>query len=311
MNLVRKSAPHATLATRCNSLNTAMSAPTFELQSHSTYSDGELSPTAVVRAAARAGVELLALTDHDTTDGVTEAAETAATLGVRFVTGVEISVLDPGAQDLHICGYLIDPAYAALGEQLRRSRADREQRAERMASALTELGWAVDRRQLESRRAAGQTIGRPHLAEAVFAQPENAARLAAQGLENPSAFLVAYLIEGRPAFRERVAPTVGEAVDLIHAAGGVAVWAHPFWDIDADPDVLSTLARFAADGLDGVEAFYVTHTREQTDLLLKECAELNLLTTGSSDFHGPAHRQFNRFRAFQTYGQVPNLGRLA
>ena len=288
-----------------------MSAPTFELQSHSTYSDGELSPGALASAAARAGVGLLALTDHDTVDGVAEAAEVASTLGLAFVRGVEISVLDPGAQDLHICGYLIDPADAALGEQLRRSRADRQQRAERMATALTELGWAIDHQLLKSRKEAGQTIGRPHLAQAVVAHPDNARRLADEGLANPSAFLVAYLIEGRPAFRERLAPTVKEATDLIHGAGGIAVWAHPFWDIDAGPQVLSTLERFAAIGLDGVEVFYVTHTREQTDLLVDRCAELNLLTTGSSDFHGPNHRQFNRFRAFQTYGHTPNLGRLA
>jgi 3',5'-nucleoside bisphosphate phosphatase len=288
-----------------------MSAPTFELQSHSTYSDGELSPTALVNAAAQAGVELLALTDHDTTDGVAEAAQAASRLGLRFVTGVEISVLDPGAQDLHICGYLVDPAYAALGEQLRRSRLDREQRAERMATALTELGWAIDREHLDARKAAGQTTGRPHLAEAVVSHPDNAARLAGEGLENPSAFLAAYLIEGRPGFRERLAPTVAEAIDLIHAAGGVAVWAHPFWDIDAGPEVLATLDRFAAAGLDGVEVFYVTHTREQTDLLVARCAELDLLTTGSSDFHGPNRRQFSSFRAFQTYGHSPSLGRLA
>jgi 3',5'-nucleoside bisphosphate phosphatase len=288
-----------------------MDAPTFELQSHSTHSDGELSPAAVVRAAAQAGVELLALTDHDTVDGVAQAAQAANSLGLGFVTGVEISVLDPGAQDLHICGYLIDPAYAALGEQLRRSRADRERRAERMAAALTELGWAIDRRHLDARTTAGQTIGRPHLAQAVVAHPGNAARLAREQLGDPSAFLVAYLIEGRPAFRERLAPTVTEAIDLIHAAGGVAVWAHPFWDIDAGAEVLATLDRFAAAGLDGVEAFYVSHTREQTELLLDRCAELNLLTTGSSDFHGPSHRQFNHFRAFQTYGHAPNLGPLA
>jgi predicted metal-dependent phosphoesterase TrpH len=288
-----------------------MSAPAFELQSHSTYSDGELSPTAVAAAAAEAGVELLALTDHDTTDGVSEAAAAAQQLGLGFVTGVEISTLDPGAADLHICGYLIDPAYAALGEQLRRSRADREHRSERMASALSSLGWSIDRRQLDQRKAAGQTIGRPHLAQAVVAHPDNATRLAQEGLENPSAFLVDYLIEGRPGFRERVAPTVTEAIDLIHGAGGIAVWAHPFWDIDADAEVLATLDRFAAAGLDGVEVFYVTHTREQTDLLADRCAELGLLTTGSSDFHGPGHRQFNRFRAFQTYGRTPDLGPLA
>jgi predicted metal-dependent phosphoesterase TrpH len=286
-------------------------APTFELQSHSIYSDGELPPAEVVSAAAQAGVELLALTDHDSVEGVAEARSAAAAAGIAFVTAVEISSLDPISQDLHILGYAIDIDDAELRAALELSRADRELRSVRMGDALRDLGFELDDELLRRRAAAGQTIGRPHLAQAVVAHPDNAARLAQEGLENPSAFLVAYLIEGRPGFRERLAPTVTEAIDLIHGAGGVAVWAHPFWDIDADPEVLATLDRFVAAGLDGVEVFYVTHTREQTALLADRCAELGLLTTGSSDFHGPSHRQFNRFRAFQTYGHTPNLGPLA
>ena len=94
-------------------------------------------------------------------------------------------------------------------------------------------------------------------------------RLEQEQLKNPTEFLVAYLIEGKPAFREREAPSVSEAIDLIHGAGGVAVWAHPFWDVEAEAEVLATLERFAAVGLDGVEAFYVTHTQAQTDLLVR------------------------------------------
>src|ERR1700742_4391734 len=120
-----------------------MSAPTFELQSHSIHSDGELSPAAVVSAARDAGVELLALTDHDSVDGVEQAIVAAEQAGIRVVTGVEISVLDPAATDLHVCGYLVDPANQPLLEQLARSRGDREQRAQRMIEALTECGWAV------------------------------------------------------------------------------------------------------------------------------------------------------------------------
>jgi len=89
------------------------------------------------------------------------------------------------------------------------------------------------------------------------------------------------------------------------------VWAHPFWDIPDPEQTLATIDRFAAIGLDGVEAFYVTHTREQTALLAQECSLRGLLSTGSSDFHGPAHRHFSRFLAFDTYGLAPNLGPLA
>jgi predicted metal-dependent phosphoesterase TrpH len=287
------------------------SAPIFELQGHSTISDGELSPAETVRAAADAGVELFALTDHDSTDGVAEASQAAAQAGVRLVAAVEMSVLDPVAADLHVCGYLVDPADAALGAQLRRSREDRERRATRMIEALTELGWSINHEPLNRRALAGRSIGRPHLAEAVTSDPRNAARLRREGVANPTAFLVAYLIEGKPAFRERAAPTVSRAIELIHAAGGVAIWAHPFWDVAAGAEVLATLERFVGLGLDGVEAFYITHNRAQTELLARRASELDLLTTGSSDFHGPHHRQFNAFRRFSTHGLTPNLGPIA
>ncbi len=283
-------------------------APTFELQGHSTYSDGELPPAGVVAAAKQAGVELFSLTDHDSVEGVHEAIEAAAKIGLRLIPGVEISVLDPVASDLHLCGYLIDQNDPALLAQLERSRSDRGRRAERMIAALEENGWAVDRRPLDERLAAGATVGRPHLAQAVFTQSENADRLAAEQLANPTEFLVAYLIEGKPAFRDREAPSISDAIELVHGAGGLAVWAHPFWDVDSDAEVIATLERFTALGLDGVEAFYVTHTKPQTDLLVRRASELGLLTTGSSDYHGPDHRQFNRFRQFSTYGHEANLG---
>jgi predicted metal-dependent phosphoesterase TrpH len=265
----------------------------------------------VVEAARRAGVELLALTDHDSTAGVAEAHRAAEQLGIALVSGVEISVLDPAAQDLHLLGYRIDSDNPDLATQLERSRADRERRADRIVATLEDLGWAVDEPFLADHVAAGKTIGRPHLAQAVSRHPDNSARLVAEGLHDPTAFLVAYLIEGTPAFLPRNAPSVEAAIALVHGAGGLAVWAHPFWDIDANPAVLETLERFAGLGLDGVEAFYVTHTQVQTELLHARAAELGLLTTGSADFHGPAHRQFNHFRTFETYGLSPNLGPIA
>ncbi len=284
--------------------------PTFDLQSHSLHSDGALAPAAVVAAAAQAGVELLALTDHDSVDGVQEAASEARRRGIRLVTGVEISTLDRGTQDLHILGYRFDEQDAALRDRLDGYREDRRQRALAMADALHELGFELEDGVLRARAKTGKSIGRPHLAEAVVAHPANAERLRREGFDEPSAFLEAYLIEGRPAFRPRAAPSVAEAITAIHAAGGVAVWAHPFWDV-SDPDtVRSTIERFREAGIDGVECFYVTHTRAETELAVRTCAEHGLLRTGSSDFHGPRHREFSRFRAFNTYGLVPELGPL-
>ena len=285
--------------------------PRFDLQSHSTHSDGALSATEVVQRAAEAGVELLALSDHDTVSGVSEAIAAGQGLGVRVVSAVEISAVDehsPVPRELHILGYNIDHTGPVLTEKLAEFLADREHRTLRMAAALKELGFELDEDQLNARVAAGKPIGRPHLAEAVLSAPANAARLADESIDDVGSLIRGYLIEGRPAFRLRQTPTVGQAVQAIHQAGGVAVWAHPFWDISDPDEALATIDRFNTLGIDGVEAFYVTHTQEQTQLLAERCAELGLLTTGSADYHGPDNRLFSRFLAFQTYGLQPNLG---
>jgi hypothetical protein len=286
-------------------------APTFDLQSHSTHSDGALSPEEVVRAAVAAGVELLALSDHDTAAGVGQASAVAIASGIDLVPATEMTAIYAGRQDLHVLGYLIDPLEPALSRALERSRSDREVRAQAMTEALSGLGFELDTGTLARRAAAGGAVGRPHLAEAVVSAPANRERLANEGLLDPTDFLRAYLIEGRPAFCPRAAPSVEEAIGLIHGAGGLAVWAHPFWDIAEPQAVLAAIDRFRAAGLDGVEAFYVTHSREQTELLVGRCLELGLLSTGSSDFHGPDHHSFSRFRAFETYGLTPALGPLA
>jgi predicted metal-dependent phosphoesterase TrpH len=286
-------------------------APTFDLQSHSLYSDGALSPADVVAAAAAAGVRLLSLTDHDSVDGVSEAQEAAAAAGIDAVTGVEISALDVDGRDLHILGYRVDHEQSQLRDALQYFRGDRRRRAARMAEALRELGFELDDDVLARRADAGQSIGRPHLAESVVSHPANADRLRDEDATDPSAFLEAYLIEGRPAYRARESPTIPEAVETIHAAGGVAVWAHPFWDLADIDEVLGAVDRFIASGMDGVECFYVAHNHAQTDALVEFCTARGLLMTGSSDFHGPAHREFSRFRAFSTFGHEPALGVIA
>ncbi|MGA2319497.1 MAG: PHP domain-containing protein [Solirubrobacteraceae bacterium] len=288
--------------------------PRFDLQSHSTHSDGSLPAAEVVERAARAGVELLALSDHDTISGVSEALAVGERHGLRVVPAVEISAVDDGpklVRELHILGYDIDHTGPLLTARLTEFLADREQRTLRMASALRELGLDLDEAEITTRVAAGQPIGRPHLAAAVLAAPANQPRLQAEQIDDIGSLIRAYLIEGRPAFRMRATPTVAEAVDAIHEADGLAVWAHPFWDISEEQEVLDSIERFRALGIDGVEAFYVTHTREQTELLAARCATLGLLSTGSSDFHGPENRLFSRFLAFETYGLEPNLGTIA
>ena len=285
-----------------------MTAVRFDLQSHSHYSDGALAPEDVVAQAAAAGVELLALTDHDTVEGVVEALEAGRRHGVVIVPAVEITVLDGERQDLHLLGYAIDHENAALLSMLAASRVDRDARVGRMADALRQRGWAIDERPLAQLRASGRSVGRPHLAAAVFTHPDNHQRLREQGLANSTELLVAELVDGAPSYRGRTRPTISEAIAAIHAADGLAVWAHPFWDITDPADVLDAIGRFAAQGLDGVEAFYVTFTREQTLLLADACAQRGLLSTGSADYHGPEHPRFSAIGDFDLYGCDPNLG---
>jgi len=145
----------------------------------------------------------------------------------------------------------------------------------------------------------------------VLAHPSNASRLSDEGHQDVSSFIPAYLIQGKPGYVARTHPTVEEAVAWIHEAAGVAVWAHPFWDIKDSDEVLAAIDRYRAAGLDGVEVFYPSHTEEQTRLLARRTEELALLSTGSSDYHGPDHRLFSKFRAFELHECEPNLGPIA
>ena len=281
-----------------------------DLQSHSRHSDGQLEPAAVVELAAAAVVELFALSDHDTVDGVDEALAAAQRFGLALLPATEISAVDADYEDLHVLGYGINHGDPLLLERLAGARADRELRAERMAAKLGELGFAVDDAPLAARRSAGKPLGRPHLAAAVLGHPANAERLRSEGHEDVSSFIPAYLIPGAPAYSGRTRPTIAQAIGWIHDAGGLAIWAHPFWDIDADAEVLAAIDRYVAAGLDGIECFYPTHDEHQALLLADRCAKLDLLTTPSSDFHGPGHRLFGSFLAYSLYGRTAQLGAL-
>src|SRR5215217_6044854 len=263
-------------------------APDFDLQSHSVASDGALAPAGVVASAAASGMRLMALTDHDTVDGVPEALRAAREHGLRCSPAAELSSVSGEFEDLHVCGYELRHDDPALRETLADLRADRGR--------------------LRARAAAGAPLGRPHLADAVLVHPANAAKLRAEGIDGKDTLFPPYLVPGAIAYVARSRPTVEEAIDVIHAAGGVAIWAHPFWDM-AEPGVVrAALDRFAAAGLDGVEAFYAAHDEQQTRLLHDAARARGLLATGSADFHGPGHARFDRFGAFSLYGMEPVLG---
>ncbi|HEV7770485.1 MAG TPA: PHP domain-containing protein [Solirubrobacterales bacterium] len=264
----------------------------IELQSHSTVSDGQLPAGEVVEKAAEAGVTTLALTDHDAIAGVTEAAAAAERLGIELVPAIEMSCVHEYAEDLHICGYWID--LGKIAAACERAQHERVTRAGEIIEKLREHGFDLHLEDAVRESGDALSIGRPHIARAA----------GATGDLGP--FFEEYLVPGAKAFVPRRWPTAEQAIKLIRDAGGVAVIAHPYWDISA-PDEVEDLIRSL--GADGVETFYPAHSKEQTAHLLELCEELGLLTTGSSDYHGPTHKTFAKFGAYETYGlgepQVP------
>ncbi len=261
----------------------------IDLQSHSTYSDGELPPAGVVAAAAQAGIETMALTDHDAVDGIAEADAAAREHGIALVPAAEISCIHESIDDLHMLGYWIDPA--TIAPACERAQAERVTRAREIVERLNALGVAVSFEDAIAEAGDASSVGRPHIAKAAGTKPEEM-----------GAFFEEYLVPGAKAFVSRRWPTAAEAVELIHEAGGAAVLAHPFWDLDA-PDAVGALIDDL--DLDGVEAFYPAHDREQTKFLVDLCADGGLAATGSSDFHGPSHKLFNAFGVYPTYDLGP------
>lgn len=261
----------------------------IDLQSHSTVSDGELPPAEVVAAAAKAGIKTMALTDHDSIDGIAEAAEASKREGVALVPAAEISCIHESIDDLHMLGYWIDTD--AIAPACRRAQQERVTRAEEIVERLNAQGVSVKFEDAIAEAGDASSVGRPHIAKAAGVQPD--------GMKP---FFEEWLVPGAKAFVSRRWPTASEAVRSIHEAGGAAVLAHPFWDLD-DPKAVAALIDDLS--LDGVEVFYPAHTREQTKFLLGVCADRGLAATGSSDFHGPNHKLFNAFGSYPTY----DLGR--
>ena len=257
----------------------------LDLQSHSTFSDGELPPAEVVATAVQQGVTTLALTDHDGIDGVAEAGEAAAEAGIALVPATEVSCVHGGIDDMHMLGYWVDTI--AIAPAMRRAQRERIVRAEEIVERLNAQGVPVRFEDAIAQAGDASSVGRPHIAKAAGVSPEGM-----------SAFFEEWLIPGAKAFVPRRWPHANEAIDLIHGAGGVAVLAHPFWDMDEPSEVAALIDDLE---IEGVECFYPAHDRAQTKFLVELCRDRGLAATASSDFHGPSHKMFNSFGAYSTY----------
>jgi predicted metal-dependent phosphoesterase TrpH len=249
----------------------------IDLHTHSTASDGTFPPAQIVTAAAEAGLDVVALTDHDITAGWA-AAQAALPPGLTLVRGAELSCRwHPGTDSigLHLLAYLFDPADAALSAELSRVREAREHRADRMVELLRADGIDVSVEEVRG-YAAGGTVGRPHLAQALIAR----------GLVSTvsEAFEPRWL--GQRYRLPKADIDVFRALALVRAAGGVPVFAHPRASVRGRIVPDSLIVDMAAAGLAGLEADHEDHTPEQRAHVRALAADLGLFVTGSSDFHG-------------------------
>lgn len=247
----------------------------IDLHTHSTASDGTDSPSELVANAAAAGLDVVALTDHDTVAGHAEA-EQALPPGLTLVTGAELSCR-LGDISLHMLAYLFDPAEPELARERELVRDDRVPRAQGMVAKLRALDTPVTWERV-AEIAAGGAVGRPHIATAM---------VEAGVVDSVSdAFTSEWIANDGRAYVEKHELDPFDAVRLIKGAGGVAVFAHPLAAKRGPCVSESTLAELAAAGLDGVEADHMDHDPATRARLHAFAAELGLLATGSSDYHG-------------------------
>jgi predicted metal-dependent phosphoesterase TrpH len=241
-----------------------------DLHVHSTASDGSVSPDGVVRRAAKAGLSAVALTDHDTVDGIPEAMRAGEREGVRVIGGCEFSVAAAWGE-MHVLGYFLPPNSAALEGFLERCRADRIRRGREMVDRLRALGVELSFEDV-LRESRGGAVGRPHVARAL---------LRSGSVADMSEAFGRFLGRGRPAFVDKRLPEFRAVTDLVHQVGGVVSVAHL-----KERGTWSFLERLKQEGLDAVETRHPSHDPEIRSRLTDLALRLGLLRTGGSDWHG-------------------------
>ena len=256
-----------------------------DLHTHSTASDGSLTPTELVHAAQRSGLVGIALTDHDTGGGLVEARIAAEKIGMRFVPGIEISAEAPAPSTLHLLGYFIDPLSPALLEMSRILLDGRNNRNPRIIARLNELGCRISMGQVLEIAHRGRTapdqpvvVGRPHIAQAL---------LESHCVNSFKQAFDVYLGIGGSAYFDKERLTPRQAIDCIHNAGGLVVLAHPVQMRAQNHAHLQHMIESLIDlGLDGIEVWHSDHRTQDSEFISQIAAKHRLVVTGGSDFHG-------------------------
>ncbi|MEP6665988.1 MAG: PHP domain-containing protein [Nocardioidaceae bacterium] len=248
----------------------------IDLHTHSRASDGTQPPAEVMALAAEAGLDVIGLTDHDTAAGWHEAAEAAQTIGITLVPGMEISTKLDGA-GVHLLAYLPDPSYPPLAEELAKILQGRTGRLTAMLTQLQQAGIDVTEQEVLQQVGDAAAIGRPHIADVLVAKGIVADRTEA---------FADWLSWGRPGYVVRYATPTRDMVEIVTAAGGAAVIAHPWGRGSRRVLDRQSLSDLATAGLVGLEVDHQDHSTEDRAFLSQLADDLGLLRTGSSDFHG-------------------------
>jgi predicted metal-dependent phosphoesterase TrpH len=266
----------------------------IDLHTHTNASDGTDSPTQLIDKAINRGINILALTDHDTTRGWDEAKSALlnhpSQTEMKLVLGSEISCQDDNGISIHMLGLLFDPDHQPLFEVLERTRENRHSRMERIIARLNEAGIDITIDEVNAQRQGDATLGRPHLADALVARGHVASRDEAFAalLHNKSKFYI-----------NHYSPSPVETIKLIKAAGGVAIIAHPLASQRGRTISMDLFESLVAAGLDGIEVDHRDHSENEKSELLRFAIENELIVTGSSDYHGTG--KLNQLAEYTTH----------
>lgn len=246
----------------------------IDLHTHSTASDGSMSPRELVRHAKESGLSAIAITDHDTIDGVEEALDEGAKLGIEVLAGVEVSVdFEP---EMHILGYFFGSNYKNIAPTLVKLKKSRDERNPKMVEKLKSLGFDITMEEVQA-EAKGNIVARPHMASVLF--KKGYVKSIREAFDK-------YIAEGKPAFVKKEKMSPEECIETIKNAGGIPVIAHPIY-LNLTLSKLDNLVeRLKKAGLKGIETYYVEHSKEDVGNLLRIAIKHDIVPTGGSDFHG-------------------------
>ncbi len=267
----------------------------IDLHTHTIYSDGGLTPNGLIVKAKEIGLKAVAIADHDNVAATEVALIKGAELGIEVVPAIELTAYVNEDTDFHILGYFINQRDRNLRDKLETYQKEREEKSKKVVANLNKLGFKIDFQ--EVKKLAKGTIAQPHLAYIIVNKAENSEKLIKEFGEVPSTgeFIREYLATGAKAYEPRSAASPQEAIELIHIAGGVAVLAHPCWNLtkkDGNKLVFddSWIEKLVKMGLDGIEVYAHRENKEDTEKCIEHFEKLadkmKLVKTGGSDYHG-------------------------